>query len=149
MDASYLAAMAPWLVASLAPEWTLADLESLVEAGAATLISEAATAAPVGVTVARLEVPLPATASVPFIAVDPERRYRGLGGEAALALERHLRRAFGVKDVFAPVSDGRGLAVYFWLRVGYRPMLTAEAPAGPLGLRGETMRGIWLYRSLD
>jgi hypothetical protein len=149
MDASYLTAMAPWLGSSLAPEWTLADLERVVELGAAMFISEGSTQAPIGAAVARLDVPLPATASVPFIVVDPERRYRGLGGEAALAIERHLRRSFGVKDVFAPVPDGRGLAVYFWLRVGYRPLLAAQAPAPVTGLKAEAVRGIWLHRGSE
>src|SRR3989304_2843722 len=50
----------------------------------------------------------PGAASVPFIAIDPRRRFRGLGGEAALAIERDLRRKLAVDRVYAPVPDGRG-----------------------------------------
>jgi hypothetical protein len=27
----------------------------------------------------------------------------------------------GTTRFYAPIPDGRGLAVYFWLRLGYRP----------------------------
>jgi len=85
-------------------------------------------------------------ACVPFISIEPSRRFRGLGGEAGLALERHLRRRLGVERVLAPVPDGRGLAVYFWLRLGYRPLTASEAPWPLVGLGPEAGSGIWMAR---
>jgi hypothetical protein len=78
--------------------------------------------------------------------IDPTRRYRGLGGEAALALERHLRKRFDIEKVYAPIPDWRGLAVYFWLRQGYRPVTFAEAPWPLTGLLIEPRPGIWMLR---
>lgn len=137
--------MAPWLQATLTPDWQTADLECAVSAGAGVLVSDAANE-PIGLAIALLDLPQPGTATVPFLTIAPERRFRGLGGEAALALERHLRRKFGVTRVFAPVPDGRGLAVYFWLRLGFRPLLQTEAPWPLVGLTSEARPGIWLAR---
>jgi hypothetical protein len=80
---------------------------------------------------------------LPFLAIDPARRFRGLGGEAGMALDAHLR-GHGFEKVYAPVPDGRGLAVYFWLRLGFRPLLPGEPPGTVVGLAGEEMRGIWM-----
>jgi len=44
------------------------------------------------------------------------------------------------------VLDGRGLAVYFWLRLGYRPLTTAQAPWPLAGLSNEPRRGLWMVR---
>ena len=142
-----LEAMSSWLGDALAPDWRLADLEPVVEDGCAVLISDAAGEA-VGAAVVRLDAPQPGTASVPFIAIDPARRFRGLGGEAGLALQRHLRRR-GFGQVFAPVPDGHGLAVYFWLRLGYRPLPRAEVPWPLVGLAAESRPGIWLVRERE
>lgn len=134
----------PWLAEALAPEWRWGDLETAVRAGCGVLITNGA--APVGAGVVLFDVPAAGAASVPFLAIDPARRYRGLGGEAALALERHLRLRHGLSRVFAPVPDGRGLAVYFWLRLGYRPLTRSGAPWPLAGLGGRTLPGIWLVR---
>lgn len=143
LQAGHLEAM-PWLAEALAPEWRWGDLETAVRAGCGVLIADGAVV--VGSGVVLFDVPAAGAASVPFIAVDPARRYRGLGGEAALALERHLRLRRGVRRVFAPVPEGRGLAVYFWLRLGYRPLTRSEAPWPLAGLGGSTPTGIWLLR---
>jgi len=135
----------PWLEGALRPDWRLDDLRPHVEARRAVLISDAA-GLPVGAACYVLDAPEPGSASVPFIAIEPARRFRGLGGEAALALERLLRERRGVRRVFAPVPDGRGLAVYFWLRLGYRPLIAAEAPWPLAGLTAEPRPGIWLLR---
>jgi GNAT superfamily N-acetyltransferase len=134
-----------WLGSALAPDWRLEDLDSAVEAGCAALIADSDGQA-IGVAVALLERPAAGAASVPFIAVAPERRFRGLGGEAGLALERFLRDKFGVAAVYAPIPDWRGLAVYFWLRLGYAPCTSAQAPWPLAGLNEEPRPGIWLVR---
>jgi GNAT superfamily N-acetyltransferase len=138
-----LAAM-PWLEAALAPEWALADLETAVAAGDGVLISDSAGTA-IGVAIVLRDVPEAACAALPFLAIDPERRFRGLGGEAGLAIDAQLRSQ-GVTRVYAPVPDGRGLAVYFWLRLGFRPLRTPESPGPLAGLNAEPVRGIWMLR---
>ena len=134
----------PWIEATLAPEWTLADLKAAVADGNGVLISDTGGAA-IGAAVLLQDVPSMADATIPFLAVDPARRFRGLGGEAGLALAAHLRSS-GVSRVYAPVPDGRGLALYFWLRLGFRPLLQGESPGPLLGLKAEPVRGVWMLQ---
>lgn len=140
-----LAAM-PWLAGSLAPDWAPDALERAVDAEQAVLIADAS-GAPIGAAVVAINEPETGMAAIPFISIDPVRRYRGLGGEGALALERHIRSQFGVEKVCAAIPDWRGLAVYFWLRQGYRPVTLAEAPWPLVGLGGEARAGIWMLRA--
>ena len=133
-----------WLDGALAPEWTRADLETAVTAGNGVLISDSGGAA-IGVAVVLRDVPAPGSATVPFLAVDPDRRFRGLGGEAGLALDAHLR-SHGFEKVYAPVPDGRGLAVYFWLRLGFKPLTVPDSPGPLVGLSREPVHGIWMLR---
>jgi GNAT superfamily N-acetyltransferase len=79
-------------------------------------------------------------ALVRFLAVDPAHRRLGLGGRAALALERRLRRA--APYVYVLVPGHAGLALYFWLRLGYQPLIEAEWPASTEG------HALWLARRL-
>jgi GNAT superfamily N-acetyltransferase len=132
-----------WLDGALAPEWTLVDLEAAVAAGNGVLISDSEGAA-IGLAVVLKDLPAAGSATVPFLAVDPDRRFRGLGGEAALALDGHLRSQ-GFEKVYAPVPDGRGLAVYFWLRLGFRPLTMPDSP-GPLVGLSSAPQGIWMLR---
>ena len=71
-----------WIEAALAPDWRLPDLTAQVEAGYGVLIADN-DATPVGTAVVLPGRPLPGAASIPFIAVEASRRYRGLGGEAS------------------------------------------------------------------
>jgi hypothetical protein len=138
--------MQDWLALSLAPDWPEYALEAATEQGEAVLIEEANTGSAIGAGVAILDAPQKGTAAIPFISIDPNRRYRGLGGEATLALERHLRSRFDLENVYAPIPDWRGLAVYFWLRQGYRPVTSNEAPWPLTGLVPEPRPGIWMLR---
>ena len=133
-----------WLEGALAPEWTRADLETAVANGNGVLISDSEGVA-IGVAVVLRNTPAAGGATVPFLAVDPERRFRGLGGEAGLALDAHLR-SHGFRKVYAPVPDARGLALYFWLRLGFRPLTTPESPGPLVGLSSAPVRGIWMLR---
>jgi GNAT superfamily N-acetyltransferase len=137
--------MAGWLEGALAPDWSLAELERVVEAGEGVLISDL-DAQPIGAAVVRRNAPTEEAVAVPFIAVAPGRRFRGLGGEAGLALERHLRRRLGIEKVYAPVPEQRGLAVYFWMRLGYRPLMAGESAWPLAGLNDVARAGIWLVR---
>jgi len=146
LDTETLQQMQPWLAPSLAPDWPEDALKAATENKSAVLITDAATETPIGAAVAILNAPIEGTAAIPFISIDPTRRYRGLGGEATLALERHIRRRFDVDNVYAPIPDWRGLAVYFWLRQGYRPVTFTEAPWPLTGLVPEPRPGIWMLR---
>jgi GNAT superfamily N-acetyltransferase len=135
----------PWLAAALSPEWQVEDCAAAIDSGCAALVSRS-DGAPVGACIVSFDAPVAGAASVPLVAVEPEQRYRGLGSEAALALEQHLRGRHGVEQIFAPVPDGRGLAVYFWLRLGYRPLLGEAAPWPLASLTYRSPPGIWLLR---
>ncbi|HEY7295137.1 MAG TPA: GNAT family N-acetyltransferase [Dehalococcoidia bacterium] len=58
------------------------------------------------------------------LAVRPELRNLGYGSEAVLALERQAAAA-GARSSVALVPILNGLAIYFWLRIGYRPRYPA------------------------
>ncbi len=137
--------LAPWLEAALAPEWRPADLDAAFAAGHGRLIATEADEA-IGAAVVQLDQPVAGAASLSFIAIAPGRRFRGLGAEAALAIERRLRERHAVETVYAPVPDGRGLALYFWLRLGYRPLLGVQAPWPLVGLTSAAKAGVWLCR---
>ena len=133
-----------WLGAAVSPEWVLDDVIAHAEADECVLIKKGA--APIGVAVAVPDAPSNGFAAVPLIAVEPAERFRGLGGEAALALERRIAERWAPVTVLAPVPEGRGLAVYFWLRAGYRPLTSAESPWPLTGLNGSSAPGIWMAR---
>ncbi len=69
------------------------------------------------------------------LCIEESRRGYGAGSEAARLLIR-AAAASGFVCVRAWAPAGRGLAVYFWMRMGLRP-LHGEGPDG----------GIWLDRS--
>jgi hypothetical protein len=135
----------PWLEAALALEWTLDDFEAARSRCEGLLISDLEGDA-MGLALVRLDAPLAGDATMVFLAMQPERRYRGLGGEAGLAVERLVREKTGARRFYAGVPEGRGLAVYFWLRLGFRPLSIAEAPGAPLGLTSDSRPGIWMLR---
>jgi GNAT superfamily N-acetyltransferase len=135
----------PWLEAALAPEWSLDDFEAARTVSEAVLIS-GLEGAPIGIALVHFDAPSRGDAVIKFLAVQPERRFRGLGGEAGLALERLMRDRLCVQRVYAGIPEGRGLAVYFWLRLGFRPLSIAEAPDAALGLTGKSLPGIWMLR---
>jgi len=136
-----------WLEAALRPEWLPEDLMRQVEAGNALKVDDLAGEL-IGAAVVLQDQPLAGCASIPFISITPARRFAGLGGEAGIAIEKRLRRS-GYERVFAPVPDGRGLAVYFWLRLGFRALLRSEAPWPLPGLSGGTVEGIFMVRDRD
>jgi hypothetical protein len=138
--------MLEWLAPSaLSPDWNIDDLTAQVEAGNAVRIADLDDVT-IGMAVALQDAPDDGSASIPLLTIAPNRRFVGLGGEAGLALEKQVRARWGSERLYAPVPDGRGLAVYFWLRLGYRPMLTPEAPWPLAGLVVEARPGIWMQR---
>ena len=144
-----VASMSEWLSPSaLSPDWQLEDLQATLPSSTAVLVSDKAGEA-LGLIVLLPDRPEPDDVSLPLVAVAPQHRFSGLGGEAVLAVEREVRARWGVHRCFAPVPDGRGLAVYFWLRLGYRPLTTAQAPWPLAGLSDEPRRGMWMLREAD
>jgi GNAT superfamily N-acetyltransferase len=96
---------------------------------------------PQGIIEYAIDAPVADAAHVRFLAVDPSRRRLGIGGRAALALERRLKRT--VERVYVAVPARIGIALYFWLRLGYRPLSQADWPAEPEG-----PPSTWMLREL-
>ncbi len=69
---------------------------------------------------------------VRWIELGMEWRRHGLAAEAVRLLEDEAARRWGVQGVRAEVPVGIGLALYFWLRLGYRP-------EEPVRREGDTM----------
>jgi len=136
-----------WLGKALQPEWKLEDLISQIEGGKC-LAFEDGSSEFIGAAVVARDEPVARCAAIPFIAIEPSRRFSGLGGEGGIGIERWLRE-HGCDKVYAPVPDGRGLAVYFWLRLGYRALLREEAPWQLTSLNDVGPRGIWMLRDKD
>lgn len=80
-------------------------------------------------------------AVVRFLAVEPGCRRLGIGYRTALALEERLARK--AKQCYVAIPARLGLALYFWLRLGYRPLTRAEWPAVP-----EDAPAAWMVRGL-
>ncbi len=70
------------------------------------------------------------------LCIEPAARGYGAGSQAALLLE-HAARAAGWSGMRARAHPSFGLSVYFWMRMGFRP-LHGEGPDG----------GIWFVRDL-
>jgi len=97
---------------------------------------------PAGLLVFETATPESDAAVVRFLAVDPARRRLGIGGRAALALERRLGRT--TRRLYVAIPSRSGLALYFWLRLGYRPLTQAEWPARP-----DDSPATWMLRELS
>ena len=94
--------------------------------------------AAIGIAVWRL---LPAAAAlIEFVGVQPSSGRRGYGHQAAERLAEALR-ADGVTALFAPAPAIHGIAVYFWIRLGFRPLLQVDWPCKREGLA-------WLVRDV-
>ncbi|HKZ51107.1 MAG TPA: GNAT family N-acetyltransferase, partial [Dehalococcoidia bacterium] len=57
-----------------------------------------------------------------FLVLAPEEQGRGLGSEAVLLLEAEARRRGLARRFRAQAAPDNGLVLYFWLRLGYRPL---------------------------
>jgi GNAT superfamily N-acetyltransferase len=84
--------------------------------------------------------PLLDSARVDLLAVARDDRCLGIGSRAALALERRLRRS--APRIYIGLPQRFGLALYFWLRLGYRPLTQGEWPAN------EEATSAWMVRDL-
>jgi ribosomal protein S18 acetylase RimI-like enzyme len=76
----------------------------------------------------RVSYPMGGWLTVCFLAVAESYRGRGLGSEAILALEEDARCRGLACHFAAGVAADAGRALYFWLRLGYRPLLQVDVP---------------------
>jgi hypothetical protein len=94
---------------------------------------------PVGVVVYRLLDDQRATFEL--IAVPREHARSGNGMQGAALAEDEMRAA-GARVAYAPAPAAHGIALYFWIRLGYRPLLRGDWPCRRDGVA-------WLARLLD
>ena len=94
----------------------------------------------VGLVVYRVGVPKRDAAIVEIIATPAALARRGSGMSAAALVEDAVR-AEGVRTLYAPAPAVHGIATYFWIRLGYRPLLRGEWPCERVGVA-------WLVREL-
>jgi hypothetical protein len=93
-----------------------------------------------GIAVYRVAGPKPGSAIIEIIATPAPFARTGSGMMAAALIEEELR-VDGVRSVYVPAPAVHGIAVYFWIRLGYRPLLRAEWPCEREGVA-------WLVRDL-
>jgi hypothetical protein len=79
-------------------------------------------------------------ALIEIVATPPSLARRGSGMMAAALIEQALRTD-RVRTLYAPAPAMHGIAVYFWIRLGYRPLLRAQWPCEREGVA-------WLVREL-
>lgn len=95
---------------------------------------------PVGIVAYAMHRPRRGAAIIELIATPPEHARRGSGMTAAALVEATLRDA-GVRTVYAPSPERHGIAMYFWIRLGYRPLLRGDWPCVRAGVA-------WLARDI-
>ena len=81
-------------------------------------------------------------ALIRLLAVAPDSRRVGLGGRLALALEKRLAASTRVKHIYVTVPSRIGIALYFWLRLGYRPLPRSNIAGS------KHQPGVWMVRGL-
>ena len=94
-----------------------------------------------GVAVYRAGAPRGNAAMIELVATPPSEARRG-AGMAASALVEELLRVEGMRTVYAPAPAVHGIDVYFWIRLGYRPLPRSEWPCEIDGV-------VWLRRDLS
>ena len=109
-----------------------------IEAGDAVYwLCPAGAAAPVGACAARVEED---ALLWTWLAVEAEWRGYGYGGAAVPIVERAARR-LGATSGRALVPATNGISLYFWLRLGYRPLAGLDRP--------KPREGTWMGRALS
>jgi hypothetical protein len=94
----------------------------------------------VGVVVYRMNAPRRGAALFELVATPPAHARRGAGMTAAALAEEEMR-AGGVRTAYAPASEAHGINMYFWIRLGYAPILRDDWPCAREGFA-------WLRRTL-
>src|SRR5438045_1288561 len=95
-----------------------------------------------GIILYRVHAPHGGEALFELVAVPSAQARKGSGMMAAAAVERELLE-LGVRSAYAPAAEVHGIAVYFWIRLGYAPVQRPEWPCerpGVLWLRRDVTR---------
>ena len=81
-----------------------------------------------------------------WLAVDARWRAYGFGG-AAVPLVESAARSVGATLALVPLPPDNGVALYFWLRLGYTPLRSVDLRARdwPSGVARDAL---WMQRSL-
>lgn len=87
----------------------------------------------VGLVVASHVAERPGVAIIELVATTREHARLGSGMRAAAMME-DLLHAGGARAIYAPAPEQNGISVYFWIRLGYRPLPRAEWPCAPDGI---------------
>ncbi len=120
------------------PRWASAD--ALVEkAGSSQVLTNEDASAFIAFQTAAPEAD---GAQVDFLAVVPGQRRLGIGGSMALGVERRLKSK--AERLYALVPSSIGLALYFWLRLGYRPLARKASPPMP-----SSDTSVWMVRAIS
>jgi GNAT superfamily N-acetyltransferase len=90
--------------------------------GELLLIAKADDPAPIGLLQHRIGFPDKGWLAIDFLALAAGRRGWGYGSEAV----RLVEESAGATRFLAEVDARNGLALYFWLRLGYRPLRPDE-----------------------
>jgi len=101
----------------------LSDLLDSTDRGRSVVLTDDTNQEPVGLILVAVDDPESGWATVNLLAIaGPEERDVAALGVALL--EAHLQREAG--HIRAAVPADVGLALYFWLRLGYRPVVSSE-----------------------
>ena len=82
-----------------------------------------------------------------WLAVDAQWRAFGFGGAAVPLFERAARQ-LGAREALAPLPADNGVALYFWLRLGYAPERSPTIAAADIP-PGVAAHAVWMRRPLD
>ena len=82
-----------------------------------------------------------------WLAVDARWRAYGYGGASVPLLEQ-AAQSVGASTALAPLPPDNGVALYFWLRLGYTPLRSAPVDRAdwPSGVASDAL---WMQRPLD
>lgn len=95
----------------------------------------------VGVVIYRQAFPRRGAALFELVAMPAALARRGAAMRAVALAEREIA-AQGISSAYAPAPELHGIAMYFWIRLGYRPLLQAGWPCRREGVA-------WLMRAIS
>ena len=106
----------------MAPWYDCAEVVRPEATARILVITRAAEDEPIGLLRYRAGEPAEGCVTLGRVVLAAEARRRGLGADAVQLFEEAVARRYGVRHFRAGVDAGNGLALYFWLRLGYRPL---------------------------
>jgi len=109
-------------IPAIAPWCDGADVVRPEAAARELVITRAGADEPIGLLRYRAGEPAEGWVTIGCVVLAEEERRRGLGADAVQLFEEAVARRYGVRHFRAGVDAGNGLSLYFWLRLGYRPL---------------------------